>query len=379
MKLLENVTYDCNKVQATFAPVTQNSNFLTPGYNSSVMQNSFSTTMLNPNIGSRGTAGFGPVLGYAPEETQTPEEKALYDMVTPGEPLNSLVRSLNPDYRYGVWGTAYGGYASVTGAADIGSPTAITRGAGLASGIDYKFKNDTVVGIALGGATSAWSVSGGAGGGTSDIFQAGVYGSHRFGDGYISGSLSYAFDAITTNRNVASPTAANLTASFNGNGASGRLETGYRFGTPQMGLTPYIAGEFDALNTPAYSETEGAGGAPGAALSYASQTTTDIRAEVGLWGDRNFVLDDNSTLYLRGRAGYAHNSWNNNNVTAQFVSTPTPSFSLIGITPPTNIGLVSLVTELKLLNGVAFGVKLDGEFASGAYSLTGTGMVRYTW
>jgi hypothetical protein len=66
-------------------------------------------------------------------------------------------------------------------------------------------------------------------------------------------------------------------------------------------------------------------------------------------------------------------------VTAQFVSSPTPSFTLIGITPPTNIGLVSLVSEIKLLNGVAFAVKLDGEFASGAYSLTGTGMVRYTW
>jgi outer membrane autotransporter protein len=377
--LNESVANNGNKVQATFSPMTQNSNMLSPGVNASVVQNSFSSVLLNPNVGSRGAGGFGPILGYAPEDQQSAELKGIYDVVTPSDPLEALVRSMNPDNRYSVWGSVYGGYASLTGAADVGSATAVTRAAGLASGIDYKFRNDTVIGIALGGATTAWSISGNAGSGTSDIFQAGVYASHRFGNAYVSGALSYAFDEITTNRTVASAsTAANLTGNFNGNGASGRLEGGYRFGTQQTGLTPYVAGEFDALNTPAYSETETSGPA-GAALSYAGQTTTDLRAELGVWADRSFVLDDNSTLYLRGRAGYAHDWWNNTNVTAQFVSLPTPSFTLIGIAPPSDVALLSIVSEIKLLNGFAFGVRLDGEFASSAYSFAGTGSFRYSW
>ncbi len=50
-----------------------------------------------------------------------------------------------------------------------------------------------------------------------------------------------------------------------------------------------------------------------------------------------------------------------------------------GITPPSNIGLVSLMSEIRYRNGVSFGIKLDGEFATGAYSLAATGTFRYSW
>ena len=91
----------------------------------------------------------------------------------------ALMKSLNQGYTHSVWASVYGGYASVTGASNVGSPTAITRGGGIASGIDYRFGRDTVVGFALGGGQTGWSLSNGLGGGTSDIFQAGLYGSQR--------------------------------------------------------------------------------------------------------------------------------------------------------------------------------------------------------
>jgi autotransporter-associated beta strand protein len=343
------------------------------------MQSSFSTTLLNPNIGARGgaTGAYGPALGFAPEIPNTPEEQAAYDAVAPRSPLDALMKSLDQGYTHSVWASVYGGYASVTGAANIGSPTAITRGGGIASGIDYRFGRDTVVGFGLGGGQTAWSLSSGLGSGTSDIFQAGIYGSQRLGNAYVSGSLAYALDVMNTNRTDA-VSSTNLTAKFNANGITGRVESGYRFGTPDLGITPYLAGQFSALETPAYSETA-TSGSSAVALSYQSQVTTDIRGEAGVWGDKAFRLQDDSTLWLRGRVGYAHDWWNNNFLSANFLSLPTSSFTMAGVTPPANLALASVMTEIRNRNGLTFGVKFDGEFSSGAYSLAATATLRYSW
>ena len=344
------------------------------------MQNSFSTTLLNPNIGSRGgaTGAFGPALGFAPEMPPTPDTQAAYDAVTPRAPLDALMRSLQPQYTHSVWASAYGGYSKVTGDSDVGSPTAITRGGGIASGIDFKLGRDTVVGFALGGGDTNWSLSDGLGGGSSQIFQAGFYGTQRFGSAYVSGSLAYALDTMKTTRYVTMPGSATLTSDFSANGLTGRLETGYRFGQPDFGITPYIAGQFSSLHTPSYTEAT-ASGTPGFALSYSSETSNNSRAEAGIWSDKAIRLEDDSTLLLRGRAGYAHDWWTNEALTAQFVTLPTQSFTMTGVTPPANIGVVSLMSEIRYLNGVSFGLKADGEFANGAYSFAGTATFRYSW
>jgi outer membrane autotransporter protein len=180
---------------------------------------------------------------------------------------------------------------------------------------------------------------------------------------------------MSTNRTITVPASADLTANFTANGPTGRLETGYRFATPDIGITPYVAGEFSALRTPSYGET----GSSTFALNYSAQTSTNGRAEAGVWTDKAFHLDDNSTLWLRGRVGYAFDWWSNNALTAQFVSLPTQSFTMTGIAPPASVGLISLMSEIRYRNGVSLALKLDAELASGSYSLAGTGTFRYSW
>jgi uncharacterized protein with beta-barrel porin domain len=273
------------------------------------------------------------------------------------------MQSLDHGYTYSAWGSAYGGYSSLSG----NGATANTGGGGLAAGIDYRFKSDTVLGFAVGGGETSWSATG-ANSGTSTMFQIGLYGSQRLDDAYISGAISYAFDQLSTTR------ASAYNASFNGNGGDGRLEGGYRFQLPQVNLTPYLAAEIFALATPAYSESGGT-----APMTYAAQTTTDIRAEAGMWVDRTLVLNGGSNLLVAGKIGYAHDSWNNLAVNAQFVSLPVASFTVTGIAPPSNIGLASFLSEVRLPNNWGFGVKLDGEFGSGMYALGATGTVHYSW
>jgi len=345
------------------------------------MQTAFATTLLGPNMGSRAgvvTGAYGPVLGFAPETPQTPEEQAAYNAVTPQAPLDTLMRSLKTENSYSAWGSVYGGYSKIDGNTSVGSQTATTDGVGLAAGIDMRLGTDTVVGFALGGGGTSWGLSNNLGGGTSDIFQAGFYGSQRFGNAYLSGALAYAFDQFRVNRNVTSPAAANLTANFDGNGVTGRIEGGYRWGSEDIGLTPYVAGQFSALRTPSYSETT-ASGASGFALAYAAQTATNERAELGTWLDMTMHLEDERTMRLGLRVAYAHDWWSNNSLTANFTTLPTSSFSMTGVTPPTNIGLVSLLSEYRYNTHVSLGLKLDGELSTEGYSIAGTGTFRYSW
>jgi len=237
-----------------------------------------------------------------------------------------------------------------------------------------------VVGFALGGGYTSWNLAGGLGGGHSDIFQAGFYGSHRFGNFYLSGAIAYALDEMNTNRDITSPSPANLTSSFAANGGTGRLETGYRFGVDEANLTPYLAGEFSALRLPSYAENT-ASGTPGFALSYAAQTVTNERAELGVWGNVAWAVGDDAQMRLGLKVGYAHDWWSDDSFNSSFLSLPTQSFAMTGVTPPTNTALASLLSAIRYANGISVELKLDGEKGLGgsAYSLAGTGTLRYSW
>src|SRR6476619_8641137 len=74
-----------------------------------------------------------------------------------------------------VWGGAYGGGNRTSGdPAVLGSHDLTASTAGFAGGLDYRVTPDTVVGVALAGGGSSWSLANGLGGGKSDEFQAGA-------------------------------------------------------------------------------------------------------------------------------------------------------------------------------------------------------------
>jgi len=125
---------------------------------------------------------------------------------------------------------------------------------------------------------------------------------------------------------------------------------------------------------PGYTES----GNPAFALSYQAATQTNERAELGVWAGKSFQLSS-AILWLRGRAGYAHDWWSSDNFTTAFADLPTQSFTSTGITPPANVGLGSLMAEVKYPSGVSWSARFDAEAASSYYSLAGTGTFRYAW
>jgi autotransporter-associated beta strand protein/T5SS/PEP-CTERM-associated repeat protein len=337
--------------------------------------NQFLGLMLDPFVDGRNGAagGGGPAIAFAPEREPVPDEIALaYAAVlkAPAVPAPTF------EQRWSAWGSAYGGSNRTSGdPAVIGSHDLSARTAGFAGGLDYRLTPNTVVGVALAGGGTNWSLAQGLGGGKSDAFQAGVYGVTRSGPAYLAAAFAFTNHWMSTDRFAFAGD--HLTASFNAQSLGARVESGYRFTTMFGGIAPYAAIQAQSFRTPTYSETDVNGG--GFALGYAGRTATDTRSELGARFDRLLALNPNAALAFRARLAWAHDWVSDSTLGAVFQALPGASFIVNGAAPVKNSALVSGGTELRLANGVSLLGKFDGEFASRSSTYAGTGMVRYTW
>jgi autotransporter-associated beta strand protein len=334
----------------------------------------FLNLMLDPFVDGRSGVGGAdhPALGFAPEREALPEDIALaYSKVLKAPPKPVPVY----EPRWTVWGGAYGGSNRTTGdLANIGSHDLSARTVGFAGGFDYRLTPDTVVGLAFAGGGTDWSLAQGLGGGKSDAFQAGLYGATKSGPAYLAAAFAFANHWMSTDRFAFGD---HLTADFNAQSYGGRLEGGYRFGTPYGGITPYAAIQAQNFHTPGYTES---GLIPnGFALAFNGRDATDTRSELGARFDRVLALYTNAVLALRGRVAWAHDWVSDPTLTPLFQTLPGASFIVNGATPAQDSALVSAGGELRLANGVTLLAKFDGEFASNSSTYSGTGTIRYRW
>jgi uncharacterized protein YhjY with autotransporter beta-barrel domain len=334
----------------------------------------FLNLMLDPFVDGRSGVGGAdhPALGFAPRREDLPEDIALaYAKILKAPPKPVPVY----EPRWTVWGAGFGGSNRTTGdLAVIGSHDLSARTAGGAAGLDYRLTPDTVVGLALAGAGTDWSLSQGLGGGKSDAFQAGLYGATKWGPAYLAAAFAFTNHWMSTDRFAVGD---HLTADFNAQSYGGRLEGGYRFATPYAGITPYAAIQAQNFHTPGYTET---GLIPsGFALAFGSRDATDTRSELGARFDRVVAVYTNAVLALRGRVAWAHDWVSDPTLTPLFQTLPGASFIVNGTLPVKDSALVSAGGELRVANGVTLLAKFDGEFAGRSNTYAGTGTIRYRW
>ena len=248
---------------------------------------------------------------------------------------------------------------------------------GLVAGADYRISPDTLLGFALAGGSTGFSLANGLGSGSADLFQAGAFARRDFGPAYLSAALAYGWHDVTTDRSVTLAGLDRLQGRFRAETLSGRFEGGYRFATPWVGLTPYAAAQVISFCLPAYAEQTLA--CTGLfALNYAAQTTTSNRTELGLRGDRSFAAQTGA-LTLRSRLAWAHDYDPSRAVTATFQALPGASFVVNGARPNADSALVSTGAEMKWSNGFSLATTFEGEFAGHVTSYAGKGIARYTW
>jgi uncharacterized protein with beta-barrel porin domain len=331
--------------------------------------NLFMGVMTDPFSGGRGDIGPSAPTGYASTQTAGPARDA-YAMFTKAPPVMPF------EQRWNVWAAGYGGSQTTDGNAALGSNTATSNVYGTAVGADYRISPFTIAGFALAGGGTNFSVAG-SGSGHSDLFQAGAFIRHTAGPAYISAALAYGWQDITTNRTVTVAGVDQLRAEFNANAFSGRLEGGYRFATPWMGITPYVAAQFTSFDLPAYAESA-LSGANTFALAYAAKDVTDTRSELGIRTDKSFALTD-ATLTLRGRLAWAYDFDPDRSIAATFQSLPGASFVVNGAAQAHDSALTTASAEIRWLNGWSAAATFEGEFSDVTSSYAGKGVVRYQW
>ena len=334
------------------------------------LMNQFVGLMLDPYVDGRFGGG---VSGFAPErDASLPPDIALaYAQVLKAPPRPPQ------DNRWSVWGTAFGGSSHADGDPNIGSNDVTANTYGLASGADYHFTRDTLVGFALAGAGTNWGLAQSLGSGRSDAFQGGVYGKTARGPIYLAVALAYTDNWFTTNRFALGD---QLTARFNGESFGGRLESGYRFIVPssegEFEISPYAAIQAQSFHTPSYSETDLTGG--GLGLNFNAMNATDTRSELGArFADMTAV--NGMPLILRARLAWAHDWVDNPALNAAFQALPSSSFIVNGAPIASDSALASVGAELHMTTHWSATAKFDGEFAGNSQTYAGTGTLRYTW
>ena len=280
--------------------------------------------------------------------------------------------------RWSVWTAGFGGSQSTDGNATTGSNNTTSSVYGTAVGADYLFSPNTIAGFARAGGGTNFSVAN-SGSGHSDLFQAGAYVRHTEGPAYISAALAYGWQDITTNRTVAAAGLDQLRAEFDANAFSGRMEGGYRFVAPWIGvgITPYAAGQFTTFDLPSYAETV-LSGAGTFALGYGAKDVTDTRSELGIRTDKSFVVQG-GVLTLRTRFAWAHDYDPDRSIAATFQTLPGASFVVNGAAQASDSALTTASIEMKWRNGWSAGATFEGEFSNVTASYAGKGVLRYLW
>lgn len=300
------------------------------------------------------------VLGYAPVAAA---ERALPDA------FGNLQAAPAPRL-WSVWGAGHGGWSKTDGDRAMGTHDRTSRVMGVAAGADYRIAPDTKIGFAIGGGTTSFGLSGGMGGGRSDMFQTAVNLRQNLGHAYLAGVVAYAWHDVTTSRVVTLGGRQELTASFQAHNLAGQLETGYRFGW----FTPYASIGVQGFRTPGYSER----GLSPFALSYEGRTAIATRTQLGFRTEQTINFAD-LALRLRTRAAWVHDFSEVPSVEAGFQALPGSKFRVNGAAHPRDSLLLSAGAEVGLANGVSLSGLFDTQLARGSQSYSGRAQLRYTW
>ena len=342
--------------------------------------NLFIGLLTDPFIAGRsgglgGNAGATPfadeALGYAGKKSGAARDAFAKFPTKADVARNDLL-----DNRWSVWGAAFGGGSNTDGNAVVGSNAATARAFGFAAGADFRISRETLAGFALAGGGTNFSVLG-TGSGRSDMFQAGAFVRHNRGPAYVTAAAAWSWQDVTTDRMVTAAGFERLHAQFNPNAITGRIEGGYRYVTPWMGVTPYAAGQFASYFLPSYAEQVLAG--PGTfALNYAAKDVTTARTELGVRLDRSYAMQT-AILTLRGRLAWAHDFYTDRSITPVFQTLPGTSFTVYGAAQPENSALTTASAEANWLNGWSAAATFEGQFSDVSRSYAGKGVVRYAW
>jgi hypothetical protein len=282
-------------------------------------------------------------------------------------------RAMNEDAgkalpHWSVWATGFGESQTSNGSAMPGAGATSSGVYGTVVGADYAMSERTTFGFALAGGGTYFNSAFNSG--RSDLFQAGSFVRHMIGDAYVSAALAYGWQDV-----AAFGGSDRLNPASLANAYSSRIEGGYRFALPWLGIAPYAAGQVTNVQLPG-------GAAQVLANPFASgdsiSTVTDSRSELGFRTDKSFAMQSGA-LTLRGRFAWVHDFNPDRSALTMFQMPPGAGLTLNNALQAPDAALTTATAELRLSTGWLAALTFQSELSSTARSYAGKGFVRCVW
>jgi outer membrane autotransporter protein len=287
-----------------------------------------------------------------------------------------------PSFSFGnanLWARGADQFGSATASASsAGVSYDINRAAPLIAGIDCRFDNNVVAGVAATYvATSARFKDGSST--NVNSYQGGAYAGWAGGPWYALGSVVASFNDFGTSR-LLTPFGlpGDATSSPSGQSYQGHAEAGYHLGLPAGGVsvsvTPYAALNYVNAHVSGFSETGGFGAfSVNATDSNSLQTTLGVRLT-------SRIATASGTLTPELRLGWSHEFLDaSQQITAALVGVPGSTFTSTGIAFGRDAALIGAGFSLELSPDAKVFVDYDGRLASRAqeHSVSGGLRVRF--
>jgi uncharacterized protein with beta-barrel porin domain len=293
------------------------------------------------------------------------------------------------------WAAPFGGSANYQGNPIVGSAPSTQKGAGFGAGADYQISPDALLGAAVGGGASSFSVPDRSTSGTVDAVHGAVYGALRDERYYLTGVLSFDHFDNAESRQATLPgtTLPSLFDSgaivvpgfneypkghFNAESISGHLEVGDRNDFGALQVTPFVGMEFGSLYTNAFTENNS--GSPSViGLSYMGRTIDSLPSFLGVQFDGKTDLSEDVALSSWVRTAWKHEFDADRSTESAFIAAPGFDFVIEGAQPPHDALVTNLGAKLKFSKNTSLFAGFNGEFGAGSTSYAGTGGLSVSW
>ncbi|MBV8418756.1 MAG: autotransporter domain-containing protein [Hyphomicrobiales bacterium] len=352
---------------------TQETAFGAAGMFTSIMLDQGAFWRNGETIDVNGVTFAGEPLAYAPaEKSKTAEHPAFKEMAWPAP--------YQPRWR--AWLTGFDGVFKLAGEAGIGSASISHDTGGLAGGLDYQFASDLLLGFAVGGSSSNFSVRDRITSGHLEGAHFGGYGVKTWGAFYAAGALSFGTFRNSETRSIAGvgPTET-ATGSFGSNLLSGRVEVGAKQVFGWFAVTPFAAAQFAELWQNAFTETNPvpAGAAGPLGLSYGSISVSSLPTFVGAQFDTRFAFSNGMALSPYARLSWVHEFFPTRSINPTFIALPGAAFTVDGPRVTNDAARIDAGAKLAIGPNSWLFASFDGEFSGRGQSYAGKGGVRIAW
>lgn len=294
-----------------------------------------------------------------------------------------------PTDRWRFWFSGFGGNGELNGNTTADGARNNFGGNGTEVGLDYRLRDDAVIGGAVGIEHAYFGVPGRNSVGYGRGVNIAAYGMARFDRGlYLSGLLSYGqysnderrygvgvgLDAANpwsyNSQPLAPIPAESASGSFRTHMLGGQFELGWKQAFEHGNLTPYVNLQIDNQWMSAFSESATIAGTtePGTfGLHYGSETALSLPVSLGMQADTSFTADDGRmSIVPAARLAWVHEFEGQRATTQSFLIAPGFDF--------TTEGAQAMRDALRLDAGISLNVgerlAVYGDF-TGVYSHDG--------